>query len=144
MVPYLLCPRQLASLLSGAAGAHHNPGSSAAVPPPCFVLTELPEARREFLQCCVSGSSGCWLPCASGTTGVHVIQAVKATSTPGPHWGRPKPSREASGANSYGWPVCRGGGKTTVELRGGVTKEEDQKSFHQLCKLQIKSTWSSS
>ena len=40
------------------------------------------------------------------------------TSTPGPHKGKPKPSRAASGANPSGRPTCRGGNKTTTEIRG--------------------------
>ena len=40
------------------------------------------------------------------------------TSTSGPHWGRPKSSREASGANPSGLPTCRGGNKTTLETQG--------------------------
>ena len=49
------------------------------------------------------------------------------TSAPGPHRGKPKSSRAASGANPSGRP------------RGSVTKEEDLKPSHQLYKLQIKS-----
>ena len=40
------------------------------------------------------------------------------TSTPGPHRGKPKPSRAASGANPSGRPTCRGGNKTTIEIQG--------------------------
>ena len=40
------------------------------------------------------------------------------TSTPGPHRGKPKPSREASGAKAHGRHTCRGGNKTTVETQG--------------------------
>ena len=40
------------------------------------------------------------------------------TSTPGPHWGRPKSSRAASGANPSGRSTCRGGNKTTIETQG--------------------------
>ena len=39
-------------------------------------------------------------------------------STPGPHWGRPKSSRAASGANPSGRSTCRGGNKTTMEAQG--------------------------
>ena len=39
------------------------------------------------------------------------------TSTPGPHWGRPKSSTAASGANPSGRPTCRGGNKTTIETQ---------------------------
>ena len=40
------------------------------------------------------------------------------SSTPGPHWGRRKSSRAASGANPSGRPTCRGGNKTTIETQG--------------------------
>ena len=40
------------------------------------------------------------------------------TSTPGFHWGRPKPSRADTGANPSGQPRCRGGNETTVETQG--------------------------
>ena len=40
------------------------------------------------------------------------------TSTPGPHRGKPKSSRAASGANPSGRPTCRGGNKTTIETQG--------------------------
>ena len=40
------------------------------------------------------------------------------TSTPGPHRGKPKPSRAASGVNPSGWPTCRGGDKTTIDTQG--------------------------
>ena len=39
-------------------------------------------------------------------------------STPGPHRGKPKSSRAASGVNPSGQPTCRGGNKTTVETQG--------------------------
>ena len=40
------------------------------------------------------------------------------TSTPGPHRGKPKSSRAASGVNPSGQPTCRGGNKTTIETQG--------------------------
>ena len=40
------------------------------------------------------------------------------TSTPGPHRGKPKPSRAASGANPSRQPISRGGNKTTTETQG--------------------------
>ena len=39
-------------------------------------------------------------------------------STPGPHWGKPKSSRAASGAIPSGQSTCRGGNKTTAETQG--------------------------
>ena len=41
-----------------------------------------------------------------------------STSTPGPHRGKPKSSRAASGTNSSGRTTCRGGNKTTIETQG--------------------------
>ena len=40
------------------------------------------------------------------------------TSTPGPHWGKPKSSKAASGAIPNGQSTCRGGNKTTAETQG--------------------------
>ena len=40
------------------------------------------------------------------------------TSTPGPHRGKSKSSRAASGANSSGRITCRGGNTTTIETQG--------------------------
>ena len=40
------------------------------------------------------------------------------TSTPGPHRGKPKSSRAASGADPSGQPTCRGRNKTTIETQG--------------------------
>ena len=62
------------------------------------------------------------------------------TSTPGPHWVRPKASRAASGANPSGRPTSRCEDKTTMKPRIRVAKEEDPKPSHQLYKQPIKST----
>ena len=40
------------------------------------------------------------------------------TCTPGPHRGKPKPFRAASGAKSQWMITCRGGNKTTTETQG--------------------------
>ena len=48
----------------------------------------------------------------------------------------------ASETSSCRWPTCRGGDKSTMNSKGRGGNEEDQKPFHQLYKLQIKSTWS--
>ena len=61
-------------------------------------------------------------------------------STPGPHRGKPKSSRAASGATPSGQPISRGGNKTTIETQGCVTEEENPKPSHQLHKLQINAT----
>ena len=51
------------------------------------------------------------------------------TSTPGPHWGRPKSSRAASGAKPSGRPKSRGGNKTTIETHGQCDKGRRPKIF---------------
>ena len=48
----------------------------------------------------------------------HCNPSSCTTSTPGPHRGRPKSSRAASGANPSERPTCRGGNKTTIENQG--------------------------
>ena len=50
-----------------------------------------------------------------------------ATSSPGPHRGKPKPARAASGAKPTGRPTCRGGSNPQLKPRGRVAKEEDPK-----------------
>ncbi|CAN0567202.1 unnamed protein product [Rangifer tarandus platyrhynchus] len=62
------------------------------------------------------------------------------TSTPGPHRGKPKSSRAASGANPVGDPHAEVEIEPQLKPRGGVAKEEDPKPSPQLYKLQIKST----
>jgi len=62
------------------------------------------------------------------------------TSTPGPHWGRPKSSREASRVHLSSDPHAEEEIKPQLKSRGSVAKEEDPKPSHQLYKLQIKST----
>jgi len=49
--------------------------------------------------------------------------------TPGPHRGKPKSSRAASGANPSGRPTCRGGNKTTIETQGQYGQERRPKTF---------------
>ena len=39
----------------------------------------------------------------------------RTTSAPGSHWGKPKSSRAASGADPSGRPISRGGNKTTIK-----------------------------
>ena len=60
-------------------------------------------------------------------------------STPGPHWGKPKPSRADSGVNPSGDPHVEVEMEPQLKPRGRVAKE-DPKPSHQLCRLQIKST----
>ena len=65
-------------------------------------------------------------------------------STPGPHWGKPKPSRAVSGATPpVDNPHVEVEIKPQLKPRGSVAKEEDPKPSHQLYELQIKSTQSS-
>ena len=51
------------------------------------------------------------------------------TSTPGPHRGKPKPSRAASGANPAEPPTHRGGKKITIETQGQCGWERRPKTF---------------
>ena len=99
----------------------------------CHTLLE------HYISCCLS----CQLPWVPGAAEFLQLKHLH-TSTPGPPWGRPKSARVASGANPRGWPTCRGWHKTTIETRGSVAKEEDPKPSHQMYRLQIKSTWSTS
>ena len=39
------------------------------------------------------------------------------TSSPYTHWSIPRSSRATSGAHTCGWPISRGGDKTTIELQ---------------------------
>ena len=62
----------------------------------------LPQPPTPLSTCC------CQNPCDPSSC---------TTSKPGPHRGKPKSSRAASGANSSGQPTCRGGNKTTIETQ---------------------------
>ena len=64
------------------------------------------------------------------------------TSTPGPHGGKAKSSRAASGANPSDDPHAEVETKPQLKPRGSVAKEEDPKPSHQVYKLQIKFTQS--
>ena len=80
------------------------------------------------ISCCLAvnppGTWCCQNPCNPSSC---------TASTPGPHRGKPKSSRAASGANPSGRPTCRG--KTTSETQGQMAKEEDPKPSQQLYKL---------
>ena len=52
-----------------------------------------------------------------------------ATSMPSSHCSRPKSSRAASRGNSCGWPTCRGGDKTTIELQEQHNQGRGSKAF---------------
>ena len=103
-----LRPRGLwpASLLSGRGSPGKNTGACWPVflPRPsralCFPLPQPPTPLSPW--CCQSprGPSSC------------------PASTPGPHGGKPKSPRAASGANPSGRPRCRAGNKTTAETQG--------------------------
>ena len=75
-----------------------------------------------------------WIWCCRGSWDPNSHTA----SAPCPNWGRTKSSKAATGPDSCGWNTCRGGDKTKLNPRDGVSKEEDWKSFHQLYKMQIK------
>ena len=89
-----------------------------------------------YISCCPSrqplSTWCCQSPCDPSSC---------TASKPGPHRGRPKSSRAASGPNPSEWSTCRSGNNATVETQGRVAKEEDPTPSHQLYKLQIKSTW---
>ena len=90
----------------------------------CFVFP--------YLSTCLS-TRCCQSPCDPSSC---------TTFTPGPHWGRAKSSRAASGANSNEDPQAELEIKPQSKPRCSVAKEEGPKSSHQLYKLQIKSTQS--
>ena len=87
-------------------------------------------SRARILECI----DQCWLSCTSRALYflLHYPPTPLSTwccqnlsdpssctiSTAGPHRGKPKSSRAASGANSNGWPTCRGGNKITAETQG--------------------------
>jgi len=73
----------------------------------CHTLLE------HYISCC----PGRQLPWVSGAARTPATQTC-TTSTPGPHRGKPKSSRAASGAKPSGGPTCRGGDKTTIETQG--------------------------
>ena len=69
------------------------------------------------------------------------LQTISCTtSTPGPHRGKPKSSKAASGATPVDDPHAEVEIKPQLKPKGSVAKEEDPKPSHQLYKLQIKST----
>ena len=89
--------------------------------------------REGVLQARIPERTGqCWVPYPSRA--LHFLQLPTplsrwccqnpwdpsscTASTPGPHWGRPKSSRAASGANPSGQSTCKGGNKTTMEAQG--------------------------
>ena len=57
------------------------------------------------------------------------------TSTPGPHRGKPKSSRAASGANPGGRPICRGENKTTTETQGAVWLRKKTQNLPASCTI---------
>ena len=72
----------------------------------CHTLLE------HYISCCSSlqlpSTWCCQNPCVTSSC---------TTSTPGPHRGKPKSSRAASGGNPSGQPTCRGGNKITFETQ---------------------------
>ena len=68
-----------------------------------------PYPSEHYISCCPSRQ----LPWVPGAARTPATQSRCTTYPPGPHRGKPKPSRAASGANPSGWPTCRGGNKTT-------------------------------
>ena len=70
--------------------------------------------QEHYISCCPS----CQFPLSTLCCQNPCNPSSCTTSTPGPHRGKSKPSRAASGANSSGQPTCRGGSKTTIETQG--------------------------
>ena len=84
-----------------------SPGKNTGVYGPILV------AMAFYISCCPSRQPP-WVPGAARTP------ATQAAAPP-PHLasqGRPKSSREVSGANPSGRPTCRGGNKTRIETQG--------------------------
>ena len=71
---------------------------------------------EHYISCCPS----CQPPLSTWCCQNPCNPSSCTTSTPGPHRGKPKPSRAASGANPSGCPTCRGGNKTTIETQWAV------------------------
>ena len=71
-----------------------------------------------LLKHCISCCRSCQLPLSTWCCQNPCDPSSCTTSTPGPHRGKPKSSRAASGANPSGRPTCRGGNKTTIETQG--------------------------
>ena len=69
---------------------------------------------EHYISCCPS----CQPPLSTWCCQNPCNPSSCTTSTPGPHRGKPKSSRAASGANPSGRPTCRGGNKTTIETQG--------------------------
>ena len=82
-----------------------------------------------LLEYCSSCCPSHQLPCAARTP---ATQAA-ATSTPGPHRGKPKSSRAGSGANPSGQPTCRGGNKNHNRTPGAVWLREKTQNLPTSC-----------
>ena len=113
--PCRLWPAGLLCQTGGPPGKN----TSVLVSTGCYTLLE------HCVSCCPSrhpplSTWCCQNPCNSSSC---------PTSTPGPHPDKPKPSREASGANPSGGPTCRGGNKTTVETQGQCGLGRRPKTF---------------
>ena len=74
----------------------------------------------------ISCACGHQLPCVPVVARVPTIQA---TVPPPHHWGRRKPSRAASVANSCGWPTCKKEIKPKLNSMDRVAKDKDKKIF---------------
>lgn len=88
----------------------------------------------------ISCACGHQLPCVPVVARVPTIQA---TVPPPHHWGRCKPSRAASVANSCGWPTCKEEiiNQNWIPWTGWL-RTRIKKSFLQLYKMWVKSTQS--
>ena len=80
-----------------------------------------------------------WLPCAFGTPGALMIQAVIPLLCLVITGADPRAPKQPQDQTPVVGPHAEVGIKPKLNPRDGVAKEEDQKSFNQLYKLQIKS-----
>ena len=107
---------------------------------PGLVLLCLPLGTRKGPhQDCISCTRGRWLPCSSGTRGAPTIQVVVLPPCPALTGADPSAPGQPQDYIPVVGPYAEVGIKPKLNPRNGTTKEEDQKSFHQLHKLHFKS-----
>jgi len=103
--PCILCP---ARLLCQGRGFSRQEYWSILAYTVCHTFLEHYISRCPSRQGTLLSTSYCQNPCNPSSC---------TTSAPGPHRGKPKSSRAASGVNPSGRPTCRSGNKT-IETRG--------------------------
>ena len=113
--PCILCP---ARLLCQGRGFSRQEYWSILAYTVCHTFLEHYISRCPSRQGTLLSTSYCQNPCHPSSC---------TTSAPGPHRGKPKSSRAASGVNPSGRPTRRGVIKPQLKPRGSVAKEEDPK-----------------